>query len=400
MEENRKEQEKHIPVIGIAGWSGSGKTTLLVNLIPAIRETASENGKKEFRIAVIKHDAHGITLTPVCDPKSGMDTAMYMDIEGKDSWKFRKAGADKVILCGPEEMYISAQTCIMKRITFPVHSGTPMLDAAIQMACDCDLILVEGFKNGSLPQIGIARKENGKGLTADPGRFLAVVTDDPDIEGKCRRADSDQSTPVFRLDQYREQAGFLLQRIPGIDVCQVDQTGIVRTFGGDRMEYTETAPDFTHFNDQGRARMVDVGEKPVTERTAVAAVNVLVNKDTFDLIRSGGMKKGDVLTVAQIAGIMGAKRTPDLIPMCHPIQISGTDIRLELDEEHLAVKIRASVKCTGKTGVEMEALTAASVAALTVYDMCKAVQKDMTITDLRLLEKTGGIHGDYGSITF
>ncbi len=161
------------------------------------------------------------------------------------------------------------------------------------------------------------------------------------------------------------------------------------------MEHKETALDFSHFNDQGRARMVDVDDKPVTERTAVAGVSVLVNKDTFALIQSGGMKKGDVLTVAQIAGIMGAKRTPDLIPMCHPVQISGTDIRLELDAECLAVHIRASVKCTGKTGVEMEALTAASVAALTVYDMCKAVQKDIMITDLCLLEKTGGVHGDY-----
>ena len=122
-----------------------------------------------------------------------------------------------MILCGPEGLFISAQTCIMKRIMFPARSGTKILDAAIQMACDCDLILVEGFKNGSLPQIGIARKENGKGLTADPGRFLAVVTDDSDIEGKCKRADSDQSTPVFGLDQYRELAAFLLQRISEID---------------------------------------------------------------------------------------------------------------------------------------------------------------------------------------
>ncbi|MBO5520492.1 MAG: cyclic pyranopterin monophosphate synthase MoaC [Eubacterium sp.] len=161
------------------------------------------------------------------------------------------------------------------------------------------------------------------------------------------------------------------------------------------MSKEERGQDFTHFNDQGRARMVDVGEKPVTERSATAAVSVLVSRETFALIRSGGMKKGDVLTVAQIAGIMGAKRTPDLIPMCHPIQISGTNLRLELDPENCAVNIQASVKCTGKTGVEMEALTAASVAALTVYDMCKAVQKDMVITDLRLLEKTGGVHGEY-----
>ena len=153
--------------------------------------------------------------------------------------------------------------------------------------------------------------------------------------------------------------------------------------------------DFTHFNDEGRAKMVDVGEKPVTVRTAVAAGRVLVNENTFALIKSGGMKKGDVLTVAQVAGVMGAKRTPDLIPMCHPILIDGINLSLHLNEERCSVEIEATVSCAGRTGVEMEALTAASTAALTVYDMCKAVQKDMVITDLRLIKKSGGVHGDY-----
>ena len=153
--------------------------------------------------------------------------------------------------------------------------------------------------------------------------------------------------------------------------------------------------DFTHFNEQGRAKMVDVGAKDKTQRRALAAARVLVNAETFELIRSGGVKKGDVLTVAQIAGIMGAKRTSELIPMCHPVIINGADIELQLDEKRLSVEISASVSCDGKTGVEMEALTAASVAALTVYDMCKAVQRDIVISDIRLLEKTGGIHGDY-----
>lgn len=154
-------------------------------------------------------------------------------------------------------------------------------------------------------------------------------------------------------------------------------------------------PDFTHFNEQGRAKMVDVGEKPVSNRTAIAAGRVLVNENTFALIKSGGMKKGDVLSVAQIAGVMGAKRTPDLIPMCHPIFLSGIDLKLWLDEERCSVEIEASISCDGRTGVEMEALTAVSTAALTVYDMCKAVQKDMCITDIRLLQKTGGVHGDF-----
>ena len=153
--------------------------------------------------------------------------------------------------------------------------------------------------------------------------------------------------------------------------------------------------DFTHFNEQGRAKMVDVGEKPVSVRTAVAAGRVLVNEETFALIRSGGMKKGDVLTVAQVAGVMGAKRTPDLIPMCHPILIDGINLELHLDVARRSVEITATVTCAGRTGVEMEALTAVSTAALTVYDMCKAVQKDMVITDIRLVSKTGGVHGDY-----
>ena len=153
--------------------------------------------------------------------------------------------------------------------------------------------------------------------------------------------------------------------------------------------------DFTHFNEQGRAKMVDIGEKAESRRTAVAAARVLVNADTFRLIQSGGVKKGDVLTVAQIAGILGAKRTPDLIPMCHPILIDGIDLNLTLDESRCSGEIRASVSCDGRTGVEMEALTAASVAALTVYDMCKAVQRDMVISDIRLLSKSGGVHGDF-----
>ena len=153
--------------------------------------------------------------------------------------------------------------------------------------------------------------------------------------------------------------------------------------------------DFTHFNEQGRAKMVDVSDKAPSRRTAAAGARVLVSRDTFELIRSGGMKKGDVLTVAQIAGVMGAKRTPDLIPMCHPIMLTGIDLKLSLDEAACAVEICAKVSCDGKTGVEMEALTAASAAALTVYDMCKAVQKDIVITDVRLISKTGGVHGDF-----
>ena len=153
--------------------------------------------------------------------------------------------------------------------------------------------------------------------------------------------------------------------------------------------------DFSHFNEDGRARMVDVGGKDVTKRTAVAVGRVLVNRECFDLIKSGGMKKWDVLGTAQIAGIMGAKKTSEVIPMCHPIMINGANITFHLNEEDLAVEIQSEVKCSGVTGVEMEALTAVSIAALTVYDMCKAVQKDMVIDQIHLVSKSGGKSGDF-----
>ncbi len=153
--------------------------------------------------------------------------------------------------------------------------------------------------------------------------------------------------------------------------------------------------DFTHFNESGRARMVDVSEKAETSRTAVAAGRVRMNAETFALVKTGGMKKGDVLTTAQIAGVMAAKRTSDLIPMCHTLLLTGVDLSFALNEADCTVDITATVKCTGQTGVEMEALTAVSVAALTVYDMCKAVQRDMEITDIRLLKKTGGKSGTF-----
>ena len=153
--------------------------------------------------------------------------------------------------------------------------------------------------------------------------------------------------------------------------------------------------DFSHFNEAGRARMVDVSGKDETVRTAVAAGRVRMNAETFALVKSGGMKKGDVLTTAQIAGVMAAKKTSDMIPMCHTLALTGVDLSFDLNESDLTVDITATVKCRGVTGVEMEALTAVSVAALTVYDMCKAVQKDMEITDIRLLTKTGGKSGTF-----
>ncbi len=154
--------------------------------------------------------------------------------------------------------------------------------------------------------------------------------------------------------------------------------------------------EFTHFNDQGRARMVDISEKNDTVRTAVAKTSVTVNESIYQKITNQTMAKGDVLAVAQIAGIMAAKKTPDWIPMCHPLSLKGIDVRFDWQVDNgYQLLIEAEVKTKGSTGVEMEALTAASATALTVYDMCKAVDKGMVIGPTFLDEKTGGKSGDY-----
>lgn len=151
----------------------------------------------------------------------------------------------------------------------------------------------------------------------------------------------------------------------------------------------------THFDDKGDAHMVDVSEKGETERTATAGATVLMRAETLELIIGGGHKKGDVLAIARLAGIMAAKRTADLIPLCHPLALTHVSVDLVCDPKRNAVDITATCKLTGRTGVEMEALTAASVAALTVYDMCKAVDRGMTVTDVRLLYKAGGKSGTF-----
>lgn len=286
------------------------------------------------RAAVIKHDGHGFQI----------------DHPGKDSYRHAQAGAQTVVITCPDQTAVIEQSgCTLEQCIGRI-SGT-------------HVIFVEGFKHASIPRIGLCRKATGKGLPEPADNYLAIVTDDERIKA---------AVPRFSLDDAKGLADFIIKEI---------------------QKMSET--DFTHFNDQGRARMVNVGEKEATHRTATAAGRVLVNETTFALIRSGGVKKGDVLTVAQIAGIMAAKRTPEWIPMCHPVPLNGIDLKLWLDEERLSVEIEATAQCDGRTGVEMEALTAASCAALTVYDMCKAVQRDIVITDIRLLRKTGGVHGDY-----
>jgi len=156
--------------------------------------------------------------------------------------------------------------------------------------------------------------------------------------------------------------------------------------------------EFTHLDEKGNARMVDVGDKEVTQRTATARGRILVAAETLKAIREGGVAKGDVFSVARLAGIMAAKKTPDLIPLCHPLPLSSVAVELaEAQDMENAINITATCKVTARTGVEMEALTAVAVAALTVYDMCKAADKSMRITDIRLVHKAGGRSGTYSA---
>lgn len=151
--------------------------------------------------------------------------------------------------------------------------------------------------------------------------------------------------------------------------------------------------EFTHFNEHGKAKMVDVSEKDETKRTATAKGSISMKSGTIEIIKQGKIKKGDVLSVAQVGGITGAKKTWDLIPMCHNIFLTGADIKFNILETE--IEIEATVSTVGKTGVEMEALTAVSMAALTIYDMCKAIDKDMVINNIRLIKKVGGKSGEY-----
>ncbi len=155
--------------------------------------------------------------------------------------------------------------------------------------------------------------------------------------------------------------------------------------------------ELTHFNARGEAHMVDVGEKDITHRLAVAEGRINMARDTLDLIRAGGHKKGDVLAIARIAGIMGAKRTADLIPLCHPLALTHVSVDLKVETDPPAVYCRAATETRGRTGVEMEALTAVQIALLTVYDMCKAVDRGMILGGIRLIRKTGGKSGDWGA---
>ncbi len=302
-------------------------------LIEGIIPLLKERG---LTVAVIKHDAHEFD----------------MDREGKDTRRFTKAGADEIM--------ISSQNRSAR-----ISERARSLKDMIKDAAWADVILVEGYKDADIKRIGVASKRTDHRLPFDAKEFAAIADDDLSLY------DDTDGAMHFELDDHR---------------------GITEWIAGEMMK---EKGELTHFDKEGNAWMVDVSYKDITQRTACASAKVLVNEKTFELIKTGSIKKGDVLSVAQLAGIMGAKQTPHLIPLCHPVMTEKCEVKLKLNEKDLSVDIESFVKCSGKTGVEMEAICAASVAAMTVYDMCKAVQRDIVLTDIRLVSKTGGVHGDY-----
>ncbi len=345
-------------IIGFSGFSGSGKTTLIEKLIPIIKD-------KGLKVAVIKHDVHGFE----------------MDREGKDTYRFSAAGADMVHISSHEK-------------SAGIYNEALPLEKLISMSEKADIVLIEGYKHADIPRIGITSVRNEQKLPGSPSGYLAVITDD--VEKYKGKTDA----PIFDINDTNSISEFILDYRKSEDLTRWNEKYRLKPeyfndLDSNYERWTLNINDLTHFDIDGNARMVNVGDKEITERVAVASGKVMLNSNTFALIKDKNVKKGDVLTVATVAGIMGAKRTPDLIPMCHPIILDGVDVKLRLNENDTSIDIEATVKCTGRTGVEMEAITACSVAALTVYDMCKAVQRDIVIKDIHLVSKTGGVHGDY-----
>lgn len=316
----------------VASCSNSGKTTLIEGLIPELIN-------RGLRVAALKGNIHHYNL----------------DLPGKDTWRFTRAGAevagmittDRYILTGPA----------------PDKSG---LQVVCSLLKNLDLIIIEGDKQTPNQKIEIVRA----GLQNKPmstKNLIAVVTDLQDLSIEV---------PKFDSADYRGLADFIIDRF-----------------------FKKPAPrpegDLTHFDPSGRPRMVDVSAKPETVREAYAKGEIVMAPSTLERIKNATLAKGDVLGVAQVAAIMAVKETGRLIPMTHPLPISGVEVEFNLQPEDNLVEIGVKVRVTGQTGVEMEALTGVSAAALTIYDMCKAVDKKMIIQNIRLMEKKGGRSGHW-----
>lgn len=290
-----------------------------------------------LRVAALKGNIHHYSL----------------DLPGKDTWRFAQAGAEAAGMIS-EDRYI---------LTGPAP-GKSGLAVVCSLLKDLDLILIEGDKQTTNRKIEVVRAElQNKPVSTQ--NLIAIATDLQDLPA---------DVPRFSLTDYRGLAGFIA------DLCSRQPL---------------PADSLTHFDTYGRARMVDVSAKPETIREAYAKGEIVMAPPTLERIKEGSLAKGDVLGVAQVAAIMAVKETSRLIPMAHPLPISGVEVEFNLQPESNLVEIGVKVRVTGQTGVEMEALTGVSAAALTIYDMCKAVDKGMIIQNIRLLEKKGGRSGHW-----
>ena len=292
--------------------------------------------RRGYRVVTCKHAGHA-----------------GFDLPGKDSWRHKQAGALAVGLFGQGETLILGEVQQDPRDILPIFPSA-------------DFILLEGFRSLTLPKIEVVRAATGREVVSPPEDLIAVVTDIPDLPA---------GVPCFPLDDAEPLADWLAARVSHISPAPL--------------------PALSHLDDDGRARMVDVSGKDVTSREATARGEIAVSPHTLALIAGGGTAKGDVLSVAQVAAIMAVKETSRLIPMCHPLSISGVSVAFNLNETENKVEIEVQVRLAGRTGVEMEALTGVSVAALTIYDMCKAVDRRMQIGGIRLVDKKGGRTGHF-----
>lgn len=317
----------------IAAQSGTGKTTVLEKLLPEL--TA-----RGLQVAALKGEVRHYNL----------------DIPGKDTWRFAEAGAAVTGMLTPDK-YIFIGSAPAEGINATASARLP----------DMDLVIIEGKRESPFPKIEVVRSAVNRQPLLPEG-VIAIVTDLEELP-------LPHPLPLFRLDDPAALARFIDDRF-------------FRPRGTAELA-------LTHFDRAGRPRMVDVSAKASTRRDAYAAGEIIVAPQTLARIKEGTMKKGDVLAVAQVAAIMAVKETGRLIPMAHPLNISGVAVDFNLNEGENKIEIGVRVKLIGQTGVEMEALTGVSAAALTIYDMCKAVDKNMVIQNIRLLEKRGGRSGSY-----
>ncbi len=318
----------------VAAQSETGKTTILEKLLPELKQ-------RGLRVAALKGHLDHYDL----------------DLPGKDSWRFAQAGAE-----------VSGITTPGSYILIGAGGSQNGIDAATRMLRDMDLIIVEGNKKSKNPKIEVVRsKVNREPLL--PANTIAVVTD---------REDLNLDIPVLNLDDSTGLADFIINR-----------------FFSSKTETSPATGELTHFDTSGRPKMVDVSAKAETLREAYAKGEITMAPETLARVMAGRMAKGDVLGVAQVAAVMAVKETGRLIPMAHPLSISGVEVDFKPVENEAKIEIGVRVKLTGQTGVEMEALTGVSVATLTIYDMCKAIDKNMVIQNIRLVEKKGGRSGHY-----